>query len=99
MTIDVVGVGAAAYDYLCIIDRYPQEDGSANILEIHNQGGGCTATALVAAQRLGFSTAYIGNTGDNFGGRFIRFFIGGPLCQGTAYRDCAFQCDQTVFQR
>lgn len=72
MTIDVVGVGAAAYDYLCIIDRYPQEDGSANILEIHNQGGGCTATALVAAQRLGFSTAYIGNTGDNFGGRFIR---------------------------
>ncbi|MBQ6655415.1 MAG: hypothetical protein IJM79_07830 [Erysipelotrichaceae bacterium] len=72
MKFDVVGVGAAAYDYLCIIDNYPQEDGSANILEIHNQGGGCVATALVATQRLGFSTAYIGNTGDNFGGQYIR---------------------------
>ncbi len=72
MKFDVVGVGAAAYDYLCIIDNYPQEDGSANILEIHNQGGGCCATALVATQRLGFSTAYIGNTGDNFGGQYIR---------------------------
>ena len=72
MKFDVVGVGAAAYDYLCIIDNYPQEDGSANILEIHNQGGGCVATALVALSRLGISTSYIGNTGDNPGGNYIR---------------------------
>lgn len=72
MGYDVVGVGAAAYDYLCIVEKYPEEDGSTNILEIHNQGGGCVATALVATSRLGFSTSYIGNTGDNFGGNYIR---------------------------
>ncbi len=72
MSFDIVGVGAAAYDYLCIVEKYPEEDGSTNILAIHNQGGGCVATALVAASRLGSSTAYIGNTGDNFGGNYIR---------------------------
>jgi sugar/nucleoside kinase (ribokinase family) len=72
MKYDVVGVGDAAYDNLCIIERYPEEDGSTHILEIHNQGGGCVGTALVAARRLGFSAAYIGNTGDDYAGEHIR---------------------------
>lgn len=72
MKYDVVGVGDVAYDNLCIVERYPEEDGSTHILEMHNQGGGCCATALVAASRLGFSTAFIGNTGDDEAGRQIR---------------------------
>ncbi len=72
MKYDVVGVGDVAYDNLCIVERYPEEDGSSHILEMHNQGGGCCATALVAASRLGFSTAFIGNTGDDDAGKQIR---------------------------
>ena len=72
MKYDVVGIGDVAYDNLCIVERYPEEDGSSHILEMHNQGGGCCATALVAASRLGFSTAFIGNTGDDEAGRQIR---------------------------
>ena len=72
MKYDVVGVGDVAYDNLCIVENYPQEDSSTHILEIHNQGGGCTGTALVAASRLGFSTAFIGNVGDDPAGDHIR---------------------------
>ena len=72
MRYDVVGVGDVAYDNLCIVERYPEEDGSTHILDIQNQGGGCCGTALVAASRLGFSAAFIGNTGDDEAGRHIR---------------------------
>ena len=33
MKYDVVGVGDVAYDNLCIVERYPEEDGSSHILE------------------------------------------------------------------
>lgn len=69
---DIAGVGDAAYDNLCIVENYPEEDGSTHILAIENQGGGCVGTALVAAARLGFSAAYIGNTGDDYAGEHIR---------------------------
>ena len=72
MKYDVVGIGDVAYDNLCIVENYPKEDGSTHILEMHNQGGGCCGTALVAASRLGFSTAFIDNTGDDEAGRQIR---------------------------
>ena len=72
MKYDIVGVGDVAYDNLCIVENYPEEDGSTHILELHNQGGGCCGTALVTASRLGFSTAFIGNTGDDEAGAHIR---------------------------
>lgn len=60
---DIVGVGHCCQDYLCVVREYPPEDGSTRILEIHKQGGGAVATALVAASRLGAHAAYIGNLG------------------------------------
>lgn len=60
---DIVGVGHCCQDYLCVVREYPPEDGSTRILEIHTQGGGAVATALVAASRLGAKAAYIGNLG------------------------------------
>ena len=62
---DIVGVGHSCQDYLCIVEHYPPEDGSTHITEIHTQGGGAVATALVAAARLGVSAALIGNLGDD----------------------------------
>ena len=72
MKYDIVGVGDVAYDNLCIVENYPEEDGSTHILELHKQGGGCCGTALVTASRLGFSTAFIGNTGNDEAGTNIR---------------------------
>ena len=81
MKYDIVGVGDVAYDNLCIVENYPEEDGSTHILELHNQGGGCCGTALVTASRLGFSTAFIGNTGDDQ--IYLDYDIGHHKIDGT----------------
>lgn len=62
---DLVGVGHICQDHLCVVDAYPPEDGSTRISQIHVQGGGAVATALVAAARLGCDTALIGHLGDD----------------------------------
>ena len=67
----VVGVGNVAYDNLCIIEDYPKEDSSTHILNIVNQGGGCVGSAMVCTSRLGESTSFIGNLGDDEAGRYI----------------------------
>lgn len=59
----IVGVGHSCFDYICSIREYPKEDGSTRITAITYQGGGAVATALVAASRLGYASAYIGVAG------------------------------------
>ena len=63
--VDIVGVGHSCQDYLCVVESYPPEDGSTHITELHNQGGGAVATAIVAAARLGANAALIANLGDD----------------------------------
>ncbi len=72
MKYDVIGVGNVAYDYLCIVEDYPKEDSSTHILQIVNQCGGCVGTSLVSMQRLGISSCYIGNIGNDDAGRIIQ---------------------------
>ena len=71
MKSNIVGVGNVAYDYLFIVEKYPQEDSSARISDAIEQGGGCVATALVAASRLGIPTSFICNIGDDEAGKRI----------------------------
>lgn len=68
---EIVGVGHACQDYLCIVREYPPEDGSTRILDIKTQGGGAVATALVAAARLGAKAAFIGIVGTDSVGDII----------------------------
>jgi sulfofructose kinase len=68
----VVGVGHICQDHLCIVEDYPPEDGSTRITDIHIQGGGAVATAIVAAARLGVGAALIGNLGtDSIGSEIV----------------------------
>lgn len=60
---DLVGVGHICQDHLCVVDAYPPEDGSTRISQIHVQGGGAVATAMVAAARLGCDAALVGHLG------------------------------------
>jgi sulfofructose kinase len=60
---DVLGMGVAAVDDLIYVDRYPQPDTKVAVRERHRQGGGLTATAMVAAARLGARAAYGGVLG------------------------------------
>ncbi len=68
---EVIGIGASVYDTLIVVPHYPVEDTKLEGLETKVQGGGPCATALVAAQKLGVSTAYVGTVGDDPFGRFL----------------------------
>ncbi len=55
---DVLGIGTIAVDDLLLVAQYPLPDSKVDILESYRQGGGQTATAMVAAARQGARTAF-----------------------------------------
>ncbi len=72
MSYEVVGLGCACLDFLGIVDRLPEVDEQVWMRESTQQGGGMVATALVTLSRLGVRTAFVGKTGDDVAGRFIK---------------------------
>ena len=62
-TRDILGLGCATIDELLFVDNYPAPDGKVTVNQSQIQGGGLTATALVAGARLGASCAYGGMLG------------------------------------
>lgn len=68
----IVGIGACVMDTLVTVPNYPKEDSKLRALSSKAAGGGPTGTGLVAAQKLGEQTAYIGVLSDDNGGVFLR---------------------------
>jgi|Deesub1362A_J573_1020465.scaffolds.fasta_scaffold00087_46 ribokinase len=68
----VTGIGQCSWDYLALIDAYPQVDTKKEVLSLKEQGGGPVATALVALSRLGVKCRFYGITGDDYEGEKIR---------------------------
>jgi sulfofructose kinase len=69
---DVVGFGLNAVDHLIVVPAYPEFDTKVRFTEYAKSAGGQTATAMVALQRLGISTAYAGRFGSDEAGLFGR---------------------------
>ena len=69
---DVVGVGINVIDYLFRIPHFPEPDTKMDAVGAMIQGGGLTATAMVACARLGLRTRYIGKFGGNEIGEMAR---------------------------
>ena len=69
--VKIVGIGANVFDTLYNIPQYPKEDTKMRATASKSAGGGPVATGLVAAQKLGEQTAYIGVLSDDNGGRFL----------------------------
>jgi sulfofructose kinase len=65
---DVVGVGLNAVDTLVVVPEYPAFNSKTEIAEHRRCGGGQVATALVACQRWGLRTKYVGAVGDDLEG-------------------------------
>jgi len=72
MPFDIVGFGVATLDVIVEVEKFPQSGGKAKILSREHHGGGLTATALVAASKLGASCWYGGAIGDNETSRQVR---------------------------
>jgi sulfofructose kinase len=62
---DVLGCGVIAVDDLLFVDAYPPADEKTRVAHSERQGGGLTATALIAAARLGSQCAYAGALGSD----------------------------------
>jgi sulfofructose kinase len=69
---DVVGLGLNSVDHLCVVRRHPRLDSKQQLLTYDVQPGGQIPTALVALQRWGLRTAYVGSFGDDAGGVMSR---------------------------
>ena len=67
---DIIGFGAVAIDHLVYVDSFPPPNVKTYVIRSEQQCGGLTATALVAAQRLGAQCAYAGMLGSDDGSRF-----------------------------
>jgi sulfofructose kinase len=62
---DLLGCGAIAVGDLLYVDRFPEPDTKVPVRSEQRQGGGLTATAMVAAARLGARTAFMAVLGDD----------------------------------
>lgn len=69
---DVVGVGLNAVDHLCTVPAFPTFNSKMQMTAYACQPGGQVATAMVALQRWGCRTAYIGSFGDGIIGQLSR---------------------------
>jgi sulfofructose kinase len=67
---DILGVGVVAVDDLVYLDRYPVAGSKVEVRVKRREGGGLTATALVAASRLGARTAFVNVLGHDELSRF-----------------------------
>jgi sulfofructose kinase len=65
---DAVGFGLNSIDHLCVVKRHPRLDSKQQLVTYDVQPGGQVPTALVALQRWGLRTAYVGGFGDDVGG-------------------------------
>jgi sugar/nucleoside kinase (ribokinase family) len=65
--LDVVGFGANTDDHLCVLARPPGVDSKQRLVTYARQSGGQVPTALIALQRWGLRTAYVGAFGDDEG--------------------------------
>jgi sugar/nucleoside kinase (ribokinase family) len=95
---DVLGLGIAAVDDLLYVDAYPRPDSKVAVRARQRQGGGLTATALVAAARLGARAAYGGVLGDDELSRFTLQELEreGVDCAPVLCKDEAGPCHSVV---
>jgi sugar/nucleoside kinase (ribokinase family) len=70
--VDIVGLGMATVDIMTLVPRLPHRDEVYRARSILLEGGGPVATALVAAARLGASTAYLGPFAPTTWGQLAR---------------------------
>ncbi len=63
--IDILGLGVVAVDDLIFVPSYPPADAKIPVSRRERHCGGLTATALVAAARLGCHCSYAGVLGDD----------------------------------
>ncbi len=68
---DILGLGCATVDELLYVEGFPAADAKTRVLRSERGCGGLTASALVAAARLGARCAYGAQLGHDADSRFV----------------------------
>ena len=68
---DLLGLGCSAVDDILHVRAWPSADAKTQVLRRERHCGGLTATALVAAARLGGACAYAGVLGEDEDSAFV----------------------------
>jgi sulfofructose kinase len=91
--VDVVGVGLNATDTLIPVEHYPERGSKVEFRSANVLPGGQTATAVVACQRWGLRTRYVGKIGDDAAGALHReeFAKAGVEAHLFTTKECASQ--------
>ena len=86
-TFDVVGLGVNALDLIAVIDGMPPPDSKVPFHDLDIQGGGMTATAMVACARLGLRARYIGKVGTDLWSRMaMRIVLAAWMAAAIIFR-------------
>src|SRR5947209_20429749 len=89
--VDLVGLGLNATDTLIAVPDFPTSGSKANVRSLSVEPGGQVATAVIACQRWGLKTRYIGKLGDDAAAVVHRdtFAKAGVECQITTVPNCS----------
>jgi sulfofructose kinase len=89
--VDLVGLGLNATDTLMSVAECPASGSKATVRSLSVQPGGQVATAIIACQRWGLRTRYIGKLGDDAAGTVHRnaFADAGVEEQITTVPNCS----------
>lgn len=85
---DILGLGFTSVDELLYVDAYPEADSKRAVRRWERHCGGLTATALVAAARLGARCVYAGALGDD---ELSKFVLGRFQEEGVSVEHVRFQ--------
>ncbi len=97
-TWDILGAGAVTVDDLLYVDEYPAAESKIRVKASDRQVGGLTATALVAAARLGARCAFAGVLGRDELSELVmsRLSAEGIDLAGVVRRDAARPRHSTI---
>ena len=71
MSYDILGLGCVAVDETLVVERFPAEDAKVQVISRSATVGGTTATALLAAAKLGVRCAFVGTLGEDPASRLV----------------------------
>ncbi|MBS1814127.1 MAG: carbohydrate kinase family protein [Acidobacteria bacterium] len=91
--VDLVGVGLNATDTVVSVEKFPARGSKVEFHAVNVLPGGQTASAVVACQRWGMSTRYVGKVGDDAAASLHReaFDAVGVDAQLVPVTNCASQ--------
>jgi sulfofructose kinase len=91
--VDLVGVGLNATDTLILVPEYPDRGSKVESDSVNTLPGGQVASAVMACQRWGLRTRYVGKLGDDLAGALHRkeFARAGVETQIISVPTCASQ--------